>query len=221
MSETIKSLTLKPFKKIWLMYLLMNEIWNLWKRFLLDILNKHAPITNIQVKCSKIPYVTSQLKDMIRQRDYLIAKANNKTGSSVLRQAYSQVRVNVNHKLYILRKRYYTSKIEQHKYDLKNTWKVLKGAIGKTHKTIEIGKISVEGKDFTDKRQIAELCNEHILSVGDKFAQSIQHSDEQSPATHIKTATVEFKFRHVSVLQVMKVIKKTCKQQSYWNFCHS
>ena len=73
---------------------------------------------------------------MIRQRDYLRAKAN-KTGSSVLRQAYSQVRAKVNQKLYELRKNYYTSKIEQHKYDLKNTWKVLKGAIGKAHKKLK------------------------------------------------------------------------------------
>ena len=48
-----------------------NEMWNLWNRFFLYILNKHAPITNIQVKGSKIPYVTSELKAMIRQRDYL------------------------------------------------------------------------------------------------------------------------------------------------------
>ena len=95
-----------------------NEMWNLWKRLYVDILNKHAPITYIQVKGSKIPYVTSELKAMIRQRDYLRAKAN-KTGSSVLRQAYG--RAKVNHRLYILRKNYYTSKIELHKYDLKNT----------------------------------------------------------------------------------------------------
>ena len=44
-----------------------NEMWNLWKRFFLDILNKHAPITNIQVKGSKIPYVTSELKAMMSQ----------------------------------------------------------------------------------------------------------------------------------------------------------
>ena len=78
----------------------------------------------------------------------------------------------------MLRKNYYTSKIEQHKYDLKNTWKVLKGATGKTHKTIEIEKISFEGKEVTDKKQITELCNEHFVSVGDKLAQSIQPSDE-------------------------------------------
>ena len=61
-----------------------NEMWNLWKRFFPDILNKHAPIINIQVKGSKILYVTSELKAMIRQRDNSRAKAN-KTGLNVLR----------------------------------------------------------------------------------------------------------------------------------------
>ena len=55
---------------------------------------------------------------MIRQRDYLRAKAN-KTGSSVLRQAYGQVRTNVNdRRIYSPKKSCYASKIEQHKYDL-------------------------------------------------------------------------------------------------------
>ena len=65
-----------------------NEMWTLWKAFFVDILNKHAPITNIQVKGNKISYITSELKSMIRQRDYLKAKAN-KTGSCILRQAYN------------------------------------------------------------------------------------------------------------------------------------
>ena len=81
-----------------------NEMWTVWKSFFLDILNKHLPITYIQVKGNKIPYVTSELKAMIWQRDYLRAKAN-KNGSSVLRQAYSQVRAKVNQKLYELKKK--------------------------------------------------------------------------------------------------------------------
>ena len=143
---------------------------------------------------------------MIRQRDYLRAKAN-KTGLSVLRQAYSQVRVKVNQKLYELRKNYYTGKIEQHKYDLKNIWKVLRGAIGKAHKTMEIEKINLEGKEFLDKKQITELCNYHFVSIGDKLAKSIQPDNEQSPTAHIQPATVQFRFKPISVLQVTKVIK--------------
>ena len=136
----------------------------------------------------------------------------------MLRQAYGQVRAKVIHRLYILRKNYYASRIEQHKYDLKNTWKILKVAIGKAHKTIEIERISFESKEFTDKKQITELCSEHFVTIGDKLAQSIQPSDEQSPTAHIKTATVEFKFRPVSVLQVMKVIKKLVNSKATESF---
>ena len=45
------------------------------------------------------------------------------------------------------------------------------------------------------------------MSVGDKLAQIIHPSDQQSPTAHIKIATVEFKFNSVSDLQVMKMIK--------------
>ena len=93
------------------------------------------------------------------ERDYLRAKAN-KTGSRILRQAYSQVRARVNQKLYNLYKTYYTNKIEKHEYDLKNTWKVLKGVIGKT---IGIKKINCEDHEITDKKkQATEKCNEYF-----------------------------------------------------------
>ena len=125
----------------------------------------------------------------------------------MLRPAYSQVRAKVNQKLYELRKNYYTSKIEQHKYDLKNTWKVLKGATGKAPKFIEIEKINFEGKKFTDKKQLTELCNGHFASIGDKLAKNVQSGNEQCPTSHIQPARVKFRFKPISVLQVRKVIK--------------
>ena len=69
----------------------VNEMWHWWKTFFLDILNKHAPVAKIKVKGYHLPYVTSELKSMIKQRDYLRAKAN-KNGSNLLRQAYNHVK---------------------------------------------------------------------------------------------------------------------------------
>ena len=57
-----------PFEKIKSISKDANEMWILWKAFFLDILHKHAPIINIKVKGNNIPYVTSELKGMIRQR---------------------------------------------------------------------------------------------------------------------------------------------------------
>ena len=111
-----------PFDKIKSISKDANEMRILWKAYFLDILNKHAPIVNITVKGNNIPYVTSELKSMIRKRYYLRAKAN-KTGFCILRQAFNQIKTKVSQKFYSSRKNYYTNKIEQHKDDMKNTWK--------------------------------------------------------------------------------------------------
>ena len=66
---------------------------------------------------------------MIRERDYLRAKAN-KTGSNILSQAYCHLRNKVNYTLKQLRKNYYTNKIEENKDNLKKTWQVIREAMG-------------------------------------------------------------------------------------------
>ena len=50
-------------------------------------------LTNIKVQSNR-PYVTSDLRKLIRQHDYLTGKAN-KTGSLYLRQAFNQLRTKV------------------------------------------------------------------------------------------------------------------------------
>ena len=105
------------------------ETWLIWKAFFLDLLNKHAPITNIKARNNKLPYVTSELKKLIRKRDYLRAKAN-KTGSEYIRQAFNHLRSKISYELNHAKRNYYTCKIEQHRDNLKLTWKVRKHTIG-------------------------------------------------------------------------------------------
>ena len=54
----------------------VNDIWLRWKTFSLDILEKHMSTTEFKLKENKIPYISAQAKQMIRQRDYLRAKAD-------------------------------------------------------------------------------------------------------------------------------------------------
>ena len=48
-----------------------NDLWSSWKSFFLDILNKHAPVKTIRVIGNKLPYVTAEVKSMMRQRESL------------------------------------------------------------------------------------------------------------------------------------------------------
>ena len=45
-----------------------SEMWTIWKTLYLDILNKHAPVTKIKIKGNNLPYITSKVRRMIRQR---------------------------------------------------------------------------------------------------------------------------------------------------------
>ena len=75
-----------------------NDLWSSWKSVFLDILNKYAPVKTIRVKGNNLPYVTAEVKSVMRQRDYLRGKAN-KTGSKFLRQAFQHLRNKVDYTL--------------------------------------------------------------------------------------------------------------------------
>ena len=48
-----------------------------------------SPITDIKIKGNNLPYITAEVRQLARQRDYLRKKAD-KTGSKYLRQAFQQ-----------------------------------------------------------------------------------------------------------------------------------
>ena len=172
--------------------------------FFLNILNKHALVASIKVKGNSLPYVTSELRAAIRTRDYLRAKAN-KTGSTYLRQAFNHVRNKVNRTLSELRIKYYTQKLDENKDDIKGTWKVLKQ--GQGTKSNNINKILCNDCEFIEQSKIADICNEHFVSIGERLAEGIPKSDE-SPTAHIEAANSSFVLQKITTSQTEKGLKK-------------
>ena len=54
-----------------------NHMWLLWKKMFLDLLDKHAPITEIKLKGNNLPYITMEMRRLIRTRDHLKKKRIN------------------------------------------------------------------------------------------------------------------------------------------------
>ena len=156
---------------------------------------------------NKAPYITSELKFLIRQRDYLKAKANE-TGSRYFYQAFLNIRNQVKRLLYKLGKNYYSQKIEECKGDMKATWKVLKRAIKQPRKSSNIEKIQYMGNEITDTKMIAEVCNEHFVTIGKKLADEVVQTGVSSLYAHLKTADTRFKFKPVTADQLQQTISK-------------
>ena len=182
-------------------------MWELGKKFYIDNLNEHAPVTDMKIKGNNLPYINSEARQLIRQRDYLRGKAN-KTGSEYLRQAYRQMRSIVYCMIRNLQKTYYARKIEESKGDLKSTWKILKHAMNRSNKaSTVIDTVFVEGQELTNKKQIPEAFNNHFVNIGDKLAGTVEQTDT-CPIDNIDETNGRFSFKYIQPTQVFRVLSK-------------
>ena len=51
-----------------------NQMWSLWRNLFLGVLDKHALITEIKIRGNNLPYVTSEMRQLIKTRDHLKKK---------------------------------------------------------------------------------------------------------------------------------------------------
>ena len=47
-----------------------NTCWNVWKSFITETLNRHAPIRYKRTRRNSVPWITPRIKDLMRNRDY-------------------------------------------------------------------------------------------------------------------------------------------------------
>ena len=132
-------------------------MWEIWKTFL-------SQLANITLKGNNLPYITTDIRMMIRQRDYLRWKAN-KTGSDILKQAFHRIRNKVSYAIRKARSEYFRKKLEESNGDLKKTWQTLRQAMNREVKSNSIDKLNVNGQEINDKMKIAESCNEYFADI--------------------------------------------------------
>ena len=57
----------------------MNSAWNAWKDIFLNIVEKHAPRRDMRVRNKPAPWLNSQLKEEMYERDWLKKKVVSET----------------------------------------------------------------------------------------------------------------------------------------------
>ena len=56
----------------------INEAWGNWKTKFLSAVDKHAPLINKRVRGRETPWITSKIKNSMRERDYFLTKSKIK-----------------------------------------------------------------------------------------------------------------------------------------------
>jgi hypothetical protein len=118
----------------------VNEAWHIWKSNFLDILNKHAPKRVIKVRNKPAPWLNSEIKKQMFNRDSLKRKAI-KSGSQNDWFTYKKARNVVNYSINCAKSEYYRHKLNVNVGDLKTKWKVLNDLMGKKSAVTEVNEI--------------------------------------------------------------------------------
>ena len=89
------------------------------------------------------------------------------------------------------KKLYFQNKLKQYENNIKNTWKIMKVIIGKAKVYNDnFPKIlSIDKKEITDKKTIAEEFNSYFINVGPKLATKIPPSNTNFESYNPKITT--------------------------------
>ena len=90
---------------------------------------------------------------------------------------------------------------------MKNTWKILKHAIGIEDEDSTIEILSSDGQQISNTCEIVEAFNKRFVKVGKRLADEIPQS-VCSPTANIDKANTRFELMEISVSNIVKVIKK-------------
>ena len=147
-----------------------------WSRTLSDIIEKHAPLRERRVTERFSPWITPELKQLLRARDKLKIKAV-KAKSQLLMNAYKQMRCKANNLNRKLKREHFSSKIELNKGNIKETWKTINQLVNKRSKTTEISTIREGDRVISHPTEIADSMNQFFCSVGKDLSDKIPNKE--------------------------------------------
>ena len=101
-----------------------NMLWEVWKSKFLIVADMHAPSVTRRVRSKHAPWLTSEIKKNIYDRDFL-KKKSIKTGSIHFFNAYKKGRSQLKKLIKSAKTRHYNDALNQCRNDPKTMWKTI------------------------------------------------------------------------------------------------
>ena len=147
-----------------------NLAWQAWKSDFNATLDHDAPIRHMRVRKSLVPWLSFDIKKVMKERDYH-KKHAVKYGSHNHWILYQSVRNEVNSMMRKVKSDYFCRKINASKAtDPKVGWKLINSLIGRGNKSSPVNDILVNDKIVSDDKDISESFNDFFVNIGPTLA---------------------------------------------------
>ncbi len=154
-----------------------NVCWQVWKSLYLQVLDRHAPLRRMRTRGNSLPWISSDIKGIMRSRDFHKIKAVRYNSQSHWTK-YKELRNKVNAELIKAKRIYFCNKIEDcaQSKDIKQSWNLINHLIGKNVKSNTISQLKTDSSVISDDKLKSEAFNDFFVNIGAKLAAEIEEN---------------------------------------------
>ena len=154
----------------------------------------HAPIQHKRLKGNSVPWITPEIKCMMRNRDYHKEYAI-KHDSRLHWEKFQLLRNKVNIEIQNAKSKYFHDKITNCSVmnDPKKTWKLTNSLLGKNANCNNVNELLIDGISISDPTFIAEELNDCFISIGSKLASEY----ENEASTNVDDLSANYTFNQL------------------------
>ena len=214
-----KFITLRQYKKMDTDNFINDTVEIDWDRFqlipfaedacsflsseLTKVIDKHAPLKTFRVKGRHLPWISTELLNLFKQRDKAWAKYHL-SNSPADWDIYKGLRNTCTTKTRNAKSSYYSDSLSRDFNNPRHFWKQLNCVLNKTNKN-PISQLKINGDLISDPLHIAEAFNNHFITITNTINTKYSDlADSSNPTTH----TNYFSFIKILPMDVYNVISE-------------
>ena len=154
-----------------------NKAYDSFEDIFNNCCKESIPIFKRKVPTTQKPWITQSILNSIKRKNKLY-KAYLKHPCSITAERYKNYKNRLTHLLRVAERSYVKEYLEDNRTNMKKTWSLINNLLGKRTKLNLPGKITQNGSDITDKKEIADEFNTYLTNVGPSLAAKIKSNHD-------------------------------------------
>jgi hypothetical protein len=191
-----------------------NQAWNVFKIYLVTAINKHAPLKEKTVRGKSNPWLTREIRNSINTHDYHLRRFK-RTNSAEDWESYKQHRNSVTSKIRNAKANHVRNALKESSGNPSDFWKQIKTCYPTKESYSPSKSFVINGTVTSNVRSIANAFCSFFTKVGSNLMKSTITNftwklfNIRNYLRTINPRNSTFKFKPVTVNQVLKVLKLT------------
>ena len=186
----------------------VDEAWTLMQNLIVSILDQTCPIRTFHIKNYRPDWMTRELIEQIKDRDYFYKQAK-KTGDTDMWNIAKHLRNITNSHIRQAKRDFVLNELKQNENNAKKFWKVIRSVIPSNKSSSNNEILLKDGARKLDRTEVAHFINNYFINVGNLSspldALSVQTDDPSMLEGHDECE--DCAWNEVGQLEVHKVIK--------------